>query len=232
VPLGFRQGRATVRQQELQLVKDQVNIRQGVHSAVHQVAATVRNLDSAYEQFLAFRATREAAYENLELQLQEFRIGRVIFLNALQALNDWGNAVSSEAQALTNYNIALATLERQTGTILETHGVVFVEERFQAVGPLLLFGPDRCYSKAIRPAEVGQRYPSQTEPSEEYFDLKNPIDSLSKRPIQLPEPVLPGRTSSRRTQPTIENAPAIRPLEDDSPSTQTQSRKPVVRSLK
>ena len=232
VPLGFRQGRATVRQQELQLVKDQVNIRQGVHAAVHQVAATVRNLDSAYEQFLAFRATREAAYENLELQLQEFRIGRVIFLNALQALNDWGNAVSSEAQALTNYNVALATLERQTGTILETHGVVFVEERFQAVGPLLLFGPDRCYSKAIRPAEVGRKYPSQTEPSEEFFDLKNPIGSTRTRAIELPEPVLPARTSSRRTQQSVERVSAVRRLDDAPEPAPTPTRGPVVRALK
>lgn len=237
VPLGFRQGRATVRQQELQLVKDQVNIRQSVHAAVHQVAATVRNLDSAYEQYLAFRATREAAYENLELQLQEFRIGRVIFLNALQALNDWGNAVSSEAQALTSYNIALATLERQTGTILETHGVVFVEERFQAVGPLLLFGADRCYSKSIRPAEVGQRYPSQTEPSEEYFNLKNPIDTFKRPPIQLPEPVLPGRTSSRRTSPSedaskVEKASAVRRLNESPKPSATSASRPVVRTLK
>lgn len=191
VPLGFRDGRASVRQQELQLARDQANIRQGVHAAVHQVAATVRTIDSAYEQYLAFRETRAAAYENLELQLQEFRIGRVIFLNVLQALNDWGNAVSSEAQALTDYNIALATLERQTGTILETHGVVFVEERFRAAGPLQLFGADRCYSRDIRPGAVGRRYPSQTEASEEYFDLKNPIEAPRERGFELPDPVSP-----------------------------------------
>ena len=57
--------------------------------------------------------------------------GQTIYLNVLQALNDWGNAVSSEAQQLLIYNTALATLERQTGTILETHGLVFAEERFR-----------------------------------------------------------------------------------------------------
>jgi outer membrane protein TolC len=201
VPLGYRNGRATVRQQELQLARDQANIRQSVHAAVHQVAATVRNIDSQYEQYLAYKETREAASENLELQLQRFRVGRVIFLNVLQALNDWGNAVSNEALAITNYNVALATLERQTGTILETHGVVFVEERFQAAGPLLLFGPDRCYSRDIRPAEVGQRYPSQTEPSEEYFELKDPAQTMRTKSIEIPEMQLPPpRSSSRRTE--------------------------------
>jgi outer membrane protein TolC len=228
VPLGYRQGRATVRQQELTLVRDQANIRQGVHGAVHQVASTVRGLDSAYEQFLAFRATREAAYENLEVQLQEFRFGRVIFLNALQALNDWGNAVSSEAQALTDYNVALATLERQTGTILETHGVVFVEERFQSVGPLLLFGPDRCYSQAIRPAEIDRRYPAQTEPSEEYFDLKDPIPGSRLPNIQLPELIVPPRTSSRRTV----GSSAVRRLEGPSQAPSASESKSAMRSLK
>lgn len=201
VPLGYRNGRATARQQELQLARDQANIRQSVHAAVHQVAATVRNIDSTYEQYLAYKETREAASENLELQLQRFRVGRVIFLNVLQALNDWGNAVSNEALAITNYNVALATLERQTGTILETHGVVFVEERFRAAGPMLLFGPDRCYSRDIRPAEVEQRYPSQTEPSEEYFELRDPAETLKQRSIDIPEMQLPPpRTSSRRTE--------------------------------
>lgn len=219
VPLGYRQGRAAVRQQQLQLIKDQANIRQSVHAAVHQVATTVRGLDSTYEQYLAYRDTRAAAYENLELQMQEFRIGRVIFLNVLQALNDWGNAVSNEALALSNYNIALATLERDTGTILETHGVVFVEERFQAAGPLLLFGADRCFSRDIRPAEVGQRYPSQTEASEEYFDLKNPIESMRRPIIQLPEPVDPRSPSPPSGQPPP-RAPLL------PPSTQTSSRRP------
>ena len=66
----------------------------------------------------------------------------------LQALNDWGNAVSSEAQQLLTYNIALATLERQTGTILETHGLVFDEERFRAAGPLPCVRPPLSFRRA------------------------------------------------------------------------------------
>ena len=66
----------------------------------------------------------------------------------MQALNDWGNAVSSEAQQLLTYNMALAILERQTGTILETHGLVFNEERFRAAGPLPCH--DRLYPSPSR----------------------------------------------------------------------------------
>lgn len=174
VPLGLRQGRAQVRQQTLMVARDRVNLEQGLHAAIHDVAATVRDLDSAYEQYLVYKETRAAAYDNLKVQLEQFRAGRTIYLNVLQALNDWGNAVSSEAQQLLNYNVALATLERRTGTILETHGLVFYEERIRTAGPLGILGHGRLYPSAEVPVGSPQRYPGTDEPAENAFDLRNP----------------------------------------------------------
>ncbi|MFL5330166.1 MAG: TolC family protein [Gemmataceae bacterium] len=174
VPLGLRQGRAQVRQQSLLIWKDQANVDQSVHAAVHELAATIRDLDSAYEQYRALSEARAAAFENLKVQNEQFRFERAIYLNVLQALNDWGNAVSAEAQALLSYNIALATLERQTGTILETHGLVFVEERFRAAGPLGILGSEREYPEAMVPSGVIPRYLTSPVPSEQSFDLRNP----------------------------------------------------------
>ena len=65
MPLGLRAGRAQVRQQKLIIARDQANVEQGVHAAIHQLASTVRDLDSAYEQYLAFKETREAADDQL-----------------------------------------------------------------------------------------------------------------------------------------------------------------------
>ncbi len=190
VPLGLRQGRAQVRQQKLVIARDRANEEQGVHAALHQLAETIRELDSAYDQYLAYKETRDAATANLRTQFDLFEQGglkSVIYLNVLQALNDWGNAVSSEAQQLLNYNIALATLERQTGTILETHGLVFVEERFRAAGPLR--GHDRLYPFAQPPAGSPQQYPGTGEPSENSFDLQNPVQRDKKPPLEeLPQP--------------------------------------------
>jgi outer membrane protein TolC len=180
VPLGLRSGRAQVRQQELLIARDRANVQQVVHAAVHQLAATVRDLDSAYEQYRAFRETRLAAFDNLKVQIEQFRAGRAIYLNVLQALNDWGNSVSSEAQQLLAYNVALATLERQSGTILETHGLVFSEERFRAAGPLLLPKCDRLYPSAVVPVGSPERYPGTGEPAENSFDLRNPAPRSTK----------------------------------------------------
>ncbi len=197
VPLGLRQGRALARQQKLLIAKDRANLQQGLHAAIHELAANVRDLDSAYEQYLALKETREAARVNLLVQTEQYRTGRAIFLNVLQALNDWGNAVSAEAQALLSYNVALATLERRTGTILETHGLVFAEERFRAAGPLGIFGHGRLYPEALVPVGSPHRYPSSGEAAENSFDLRNPAPRETRPnepqvlPLPMPRPANP-----------------------------------------
>jgi outer membrane protein TolC len=190
VPLGLRQGRAQVREQDLIILRDRANLEQGLHSAAHDLATTVRALESSYQQYLAFVKSRAAAERNLVFQLQNWRQGRSIYLNVLQAINDWGTAISSEAQALTSYNVLLAALERQTGTILETHGLVFIEERFQAVGPLCHVDHMREYSRDLQPAGEPTQYPDSGRPGENQFDLKRPEDLRKdeKVPPELPEP--------------------------------------------
>jgi outer membrane protein TolC len=188
VPLGLRAERARVRQQSLLVLRDRSNVEQSIHAAVHQLAATVRDLDSSFEQYQAFKLTRAAASTNLTVQIAAFRAGGVggggrpvNYLNVLQALNDWGSAVSSEAQQLLAYNVALATLERQTGTILETHGLVFNEERFRAAGPIPCH--DRLYPEALPPSGSPNLYPATDEPSENAFDLRKP----DTRGLRLPD---------------------------------------------
>ena len=191
VPLGLRQGRAVVRQNRLLIARDLENVAQGVHGALADLAAAVRDLDSAYEQYLALKDTREAAYENLQVQTAQFKTGRVEYLNLLTAIQDWGDAVSSEAQELLTYNVALAALERQTGTILETHGLYFNEERFRAAGPIPCH--DRSYPSALPGAGETNRYPDSGEPAENAFDLKKPDTHTPLPDVVLPPPdtVLP-----------------------------------------
>jgi outer membrane protein TolC len=196
VPLGLRQGRALVRQSELTISRDRANVEQGMHSALHQLAATVRDLDSAYEQYLAFKETRVAADANVRAQKAKFDTGQTIYLSVLQAINDWGTAVTSEAQQLVNYNIALATLERQSGTILETHGLVFYEERYKAAGPLGIFGHGQLYPAATAVGGCPLRYPTTGQPAENSFDLSNPAkraETPGGEVLPKPRAVEPGR---------------------------------------
>jgi outer membrane protein TolC len=183
VPLGLRQARSTLRRRELIIERDRANLDQGLHNAVHELATNTRNLAQFYEQYEAYKQARIAARTNLNQQLADFQAGRTIFLNVLQAITDWGNAVSFEAQALTQYNTELANLERQTGSILETHGVYFYEERFGSIGPLGRLATKRCYPQSVVPSENTDVYPSTPEPAENAFDLEPPQLHRTPRPI-------------------------------------------------
>lgn len=187
VPLGLRQSRAGLRRTELLIARDRANLQQGLHAAVHSLATSVRSLDQAYEQYKAFKDARVAARINLDQQLADYRAGRVIFLNVLQAITAWGDAVSAEAGSLTAYNTQLAELEQQSGTILETHGVVFVEERYGSIGPLGRIFPDACYPESLRPSDNESRYPISDEAAEQSFNLRSAPGFDEITPRLLPE---------------------------------------------
>ncbi len=174
VPLFLRQGRASVRSAELVIARDRANLQQGYHNVNHRLALTFRNLDQFYSQYLAFKKLREAARVNLEQQAAARESGRIIFLNVLEAITEWGNAVSQEASSLAQYNTELANLERETGTILETHSVFMFEDRFCSIGPICYLKKDeKPFPRDIRPGPNANRYPDSGEPAENTFDLDN-----------------------------------------------------------
>ena len=116
----------------------------------------------------------------------------MIFLNVLLAINDWGNAVRAEAQSLLLYNTELANLERQTGTILETHGIRFYEERFGSIGPLGRMLPPHSYPGGLPPTPNNDRYVPGEQPAENSFNLEDPLQGQRRRtpaPEELPPPV-------------------------------------------
>jgi outer membrane protein TolC len=171
VPLGMRSARAQLRQRELLIARDRANLDQGLFAASHELATTLRSLDQAYEQYLTFTEAREAAQENRGQQEKEYEFGRTIFLNYLLAVTDLGNAIIGQAQALAQYNTFLADLELQTGTILETHGIRFYEERYGSIGPLSHVA---LYPQATPPTPNANRYPLGEQPAEQFFHLPDP----------------------------------------------------------
>ena len=173
--MGLRSARAGVRQQQLVIARDKANLKQGLHSVVHELATTIRSLDQNYRLYEVFKDSRVAARYNLDRQNKDFDSGRSIYLNVLQAITDWGNSVSNEANTLTQYNIGLAELERNTGTILESHGIRFVEERFGAIGPLGNWSEPIFYPYSNPSTSNEPRYPDSGVKSEAQFKLKKQL---------------------------------------------------------
>jgi len=188
VPLGLRQGRAQLRQRELIIARDQANFEQGLHAASHNLATTIRSLDVAYEQYLAQREARAAAEENRKVQEGVFGSQfqeSFNFLNVLLAITDLGNAIRDEAAALTSYNTLLAELELQSGTILETHGIRFYEERYGSIGPLGRLAAPVCYPESHPPGPNYDRYSAGDRPAEQFFRLPT-AEGYGSQPERLP----------------------------------------------
>jgi outer membrane protein TolC len=183
VPLGLRSERASLRRRELLISRDRANLDQGLHAASHQIALSLRNLAFYHQQYRAFRETREAATINLQAQQKAFEAGLVNYLNVLQAITSLANSGTSEARTLLQYNSALATLERQTGTILEVHGIRFAEERFGSIGPLR---HNRPYPERLPPTLNDDRYPAGTRAAEEVFDWQLPEEPVRTEPLPAP----------------------------------------------
>ncbi|MGF1579689.1 MAG: TolC family protein [Gemmataceae bacterium] len=200
LPLGLRQDRAFLRQSQLALARDLANLDQGLHAATHDLATTVRNLSQFYEQYQVLKLGRTAARENLQAQVVRFRVGQdAILLNVLQAVSDWANVVSAEAQALAAYNTELATLELETGTILETHQIQFFEDLYGAKGPMGRHHP-KGYPSSIPPGPNAKRYSQGTEPAENFFILEDPLEGLKKKRKKLfeEEPTTKGQRPGER----------------------------------
>jgi outer membrane protein TolC len=196
MPLGLRADRAKLRSAELTLVRDKANLEQAMHNAIHILANNVRNIAQYYGQYEAFQEARAAARINLDKQLYDFRYGRVgkgqtIFLDVLQAINDWGNTISSEAQALAQYNTELANLERQTGTILQTHGVHFFEERYGSLGPCGRCAPKPRYPADTPPTPNTPVYPPGTDPAEKALERERPTIPGAEEAPRLGNPMSP-----------------------------------------
>ncbi len=201
VPIGLRQSRAALRRQELVIRRDEANLEQGLHQMVHDLTVNYRNIAQFYDQIDAFGEARRAALINYENQLGEFQADRQGFLNVLQAITDWGNAVAQEARSVTQYNSELASIQRQTGTILESHGIVFYEERFCSLGPLGRLGSQATYPSALSATgDETLRYPDSGKPAEAAFDLKDLNSNIKE--------------ANDSQQPETDQQPA--PIPDDS----------------
>ena len=215
VPLGLRASRAQLRQTELILARDRANITQQLLTASHLLAANLRNLDQFFEQYKANQETRAAAEENLNYQLGLYGNGLEQYINVLQAIVSWGDAVSSEAQLLTLYNTEQANLELQTGTILETHDVFFYEERYGSIGPLGCVGQKKCYPRAKPPTENAVLYPVGDEPSEEFFDLTDPREderARKEKTRDLLPPLNPPPPSEPIESPALQQPGGVLPV--------------------
>jgi outer membrane protein len=97
--------------------------RQLVQSVQIDVRNALQAVDAARQRFEAATAGRLAAFAQLQGEEEKFRAGLSTNFLVLQRQNDLTVAQGTELQALTDYNKALADLQRVTGMTLVSNNV-------------------------------------------------------------------------------------------------------------
>jgi len=127
VPLGFRDAHAAVRTARLQLARSYNQLRDQELKSQAFLALQYRRLFETYENIIARRAAREAYAQQLEGRFREFIAGRGTLDFLLEAQRNWASALSSEYQAIVNYNATIAAFQFAKGTIMQYDNVVVSE---------------------------------------------------------------------------------------------------------
>jgi outer membrane protein TolC len=100
-----------------------LNLQNTQIQAVLEIRNAVLNLQTTYKQVQAFRAARDLAEKKLAAEVEKLRVGLSTNYIVLQYQRDLTTARVSELQAIINYNLAQAGLDRSMGTSLEQRNI-------------------------------------------------------------------------------------------------------------
>jgi len=92
-----------------------------------EVMTAARTVGSDFQRIHAYRTSRELAERRMTAEEKRLAVGMSTSFIVLQYQRDYAQALSSEVRALSDYNLALARLEKAKGTILQAKGIVFSE---------------------------------------------------------------------------------------------------------
>lgn len=132
IPIGNRQSRALYQRLLLQHQQAIVEWQRQSDTVTTEVKQAMREIITQWNLIVATRQSRFAAEDALAAIENRERAGQALTAEFVQLKLDGQSAVASaqsaEAQAVRDYNTALALLERAKGTILRYNNVVMKEE--------------------------------------------------------------------------------------------------------
>lgn len=138
VPFGNRGARAIYLRTLLQQQQAMVQYRALVEQSALEVKKYCREVETAWSEIVATRNWRYAAADTLAAINQRERGGEALTPSFVQLKLDrqeeLARAWRSEIQAIVNYNIAVAQLEKAKGTIMRYDNVAMKEESGRPLG--------------------------------------------------------------------------------------------------
>ncbi len=123
LPIGNVAARNNYKATKLALEQAMLTLKRLERDIMAQVDDAIRQAESSYLRVAATRKAREYAEIALEAEMRKLEAGKSTTYTVTQMQRDLTAAMSSEVQALANYNKALSQLSFVEGTTLERLGI-------------------------------------------------------------------------------------------------------------
>jgi len=122
-PLGNRSARAAYRQATLDRRSARLYAQKVRQDIVVTVRAALRSIRTNRQRVITTREARDLNQERLDAEQRKKEVGLATSLDVLEVEEDLAAAERDYINALLDYQISLAKLDREAGTLLDIHGV-------------------------------------------------------------------------------------------------------------
>ena len=123
IPFGDVVGKAQYAYAKLDLEQAQARLKSQEQQIYIEVSDAVRTLETAAKAVDAYRVARELAERQLEAEMKKLNVGMSTNYFVLTYQDALASARTMEMRALVDYNIAMATIARVTGTTLQARNI-------------------------------------------------------------------------------------------------------------
>jgi outer membrane protein TolC len=123
IPIGDVVGRANFAYAKLDLEQTQARLKNQEQQIYLEVSDAVLTLETAAKSVDAYRIARELAEKQLEAEMKKLAVGMSTNYFVLTYQDALASARSLELKALVDYNVAVASIAKVTGSTLETRNI-------------------------------------------------------------------------------------------------------------
>jgi outer membrane protein TolC len=127
IPFGDVFGQANYAYAKLDLQQAQARLKTQEQQAFLEVSDAVRTLETAAKSVDAYRIARELAERQLEAEMKKLNVGMSTNYFVLTYQDALASARSMEMRALVEYNVAVATIARVTGSTLDDRNITLTD---------------------------------------------------------------------------------------------------------
>ncbi|MFA9454009.1 MAG: TolC family protein [Candidatus Aminicenantaceae bacterium] len=123
IPFNAIFSRAALAQAQINLDSALLQLKEQELQIYTDIKIAVRNVETAYKTIQALKIARKLSERQLEAVTEKLKVGLSTNFEVLQYQRDLSSAQASELNAVIQYNMALAALERDMGVSLDRNNV-------------------------------------------------------------------------------------------------------------